>query len=185
MHSKDHERVIRDFGQQWTHYTDNSGYYGSLEFFRELSEPLVAISEFRGLHVAEIGAGTGRISSMLLLAGASHVTALEPSDAVGPLRENLASFGRQVEIVHASGEELPMGPYDMVVSIGVLHHIPDPYPTVRAALKCLRPGGRLFVWVYGKEGMRSIWHSPCRYVQSQNVCRTSRMLHCRGCWIFH
>ncbi|MET0167168.1 MAG: class I SAM-dependent methyltransferase [Vicinamibacterales bacterium] len=152
MHSKDHERVIRDFGQQWTHYTDNSGYYGSLEFFRELSEPLVAISEFRGLHVAEIGAGTGRISSMLLLAGASHVTALEPSDAVGPLRENLASFGRQVEIVHASGEELPMGPYDMVVSIGVLHHIPDPYPTVRAALKCLRPGGRLFVWVYGKEG---------------------------------
>ena len=65
MHSKDHEKVIRDFGQQWTHYTDNSGYYGSLEFFRELSEPLVAISEFRGLHVAEIGAGTGRISSML------------------------------------------------------------------------------------------------------------------------
>ena len=53
MHSKDDERVILYFGQQWTHYTDNSGYYGSLEFFRELSEPLVAISEFLGLHVAE------------------------------------------------------------------------------------------------------------------------------------
>ena len=40
MHSKDHEKVIRDFGQQWTHYTDNSGYYGSLEFFRDSASPL-------------------------------------------------------------------------------------------------------------------------------------------------
>jgi SAM-dependent methyltransferase len=152
MHLKDHEKVILDFGQQWTHYTDNSGYYGSLEFFRELVEPLVPISEFQGLHVAEIGAGTGRICAMLLEAGASRVTALEPSDAIGPLRDNLASFGERVEIVHASGEQLPRRRYDMIVSIGVLHHIPDPYPSVRTALDCLKPGGKLFIWVYGKEG---------------------------------
>lgn len=152
MLSTDHDKVISDFGQQWTRYTDNSGYYGSLDLFREVVEPLVPVSEFGGLHIAEIGAGTGRISSMLLEAGASRVTALEPSDAIGPLRDNLARFGQRFEIIHASGEKLPAGPYDMVVSIGVLHHIPDPVPTVRAAFERLRPGGRLFIWVYGREG---------------------------------
>lgn len=152
MVSRDHDKVISDFGQQWTHYTDNSGYYGSLDLFREIVEPLVSVSEFDGLQIAEIGAGTGRISAMLLEAGAAHVTALEPSDAVGPLRQNLARYGSRVEIIHASGEKLTAGPFDMVVSIGVLHHIPDPYPAVLAAFERLRPGGRLFIWVYGREG---------------------------------
>jgi SAM-dependent methyltransferase len=85
-------------------------------------------------------------------AGVSKITALEPSDAIGPLRDHLASFGARAETVHASGEHLPDSQYDMVLSIGVLHHIPDPYPTVRAAFDSLKPGGRLFVWVYGREG---------------------------------
>jgi SAM-dependent methyltransferase len=148
----DHEKVIRDFGQQWTNYTDNSGYYGSLQFFRELIEPLMQISDVQGTKVAEIGAGTGRISLMLLQAGASRVTALEPSDAIGPLRDNLAGFEDRVEIVHASGEKLPDRQYDMVLSIGVLHHIPDPNPAVRAALDGLKSGGQIFIWVYGREG---------------------------------
>jgi SAM-dependent methyltransferase len=39
-----------------------------------------------------------------------------------------------------------------VVSFGVLHHIPEPLPVVRAIYAALRPGGRLFAWLYGREG---------------------------------
>jgi SAM-dependent methyltransferase len=94
----------------------------------------------------------GRISLMLLQAGASRVTALEPSDAIGPLRDNLAGHEDRFEIVHASGERLPNRQYDMVLSIGVLHHIPDPYPAVRAAFDSLKSGRKFFIRVYGREG---------------------------------
>ena len=40
-------------------------------------------------------------------------------------------------------------------SIGVLHHIPEPDPVVLAAFEALKPGGRMFVWLYGREGNRA------------------------------
>jgi len=147
-----HQKVIADFGQQWTAYTDNFGYYGSLDLFRDIVEPLVPVSEFKGKRVAEIGAGTGRICAMMLEAGASEVTAIEPSAAIDPLRRNLSQYGDRVRAVQATGEEMPNGQFDMVLSIGVLHHIPDPYPAVRAAYNALKPGGKMLIWLYGKEG---------------------------------
>lgn len=147
-----HEKVIRDFGQQWTTYTDNSGYYGSIDLFREIVEPLVSVEEFAGKQIAEIGAGTGRISAMMLEAGAANVTAIEPSDAIDVLRKNLQRYGDRVKPVRAAGEKTPNGAFDIIVSIGVLHHIPDPVPTAEAAFRALRPGGKMVVWLYGKEG---------------------------------
>lgn len=47
-----------------------------------------------------------------------------------------------------------LGPFDLVVSIGVLHHIPEPAPVVAAAYRALRPGGQLFAWLYAKEDNR-------------------------------
>ena len=43
-------------------------------------------------------------------------------------------------------------PVDVVVSIGVIHHIPDPDPVLERAYAVLKPGGRCFVWLYGREG---------------------------------
>jgi SAM-dependent methyltransferase len=52
-----------------------------------------------------------------------------------------------------TGDQLPpQSNLDYVFSIGVLHHIQEPAPVVQAAFEALRPGGRFFVWVYGKEG---------------------------------
>ncbi len=41
---------------------------------------------------------------------------------------------------------------DFVLSIGVLHHIPDPAPVFPRRVFALRPGGRMAVWLYGREG---------------------------------
>lgn len=147
------ERTIRDFGDQWTHYGENDGFYGSLELLADMLGPCVALDELKGARVADIGSGTGRIVRMLLDAGAAHVLAVEPSAGVERLRENTAAFRDRVEILHASGERLPADrSLDFVISIGVIQFIPDPLPTLRAALAGLKPGGRLVIWVYGREG---------------------------------
>lgn len=147
------DRTIADFGDQWQRYTDNEGYYGEVEILKGTLEPLVRLEELQGKRVAEIGSGTGRIVKMLLRAGAREVTAIEPSDAFEVLKRNLADEGGRVVLLNKAGHEIPAdGAYDFVLSIGVIHHIPDPDPVIAASLQALRPGGRLIVWLYGKEG---------------------------------
>jgi SAM-dependent methyltransferase len=147
------ERTIADFGEQWTAYSKNEGYYGSDSLFSDLVEPLVQPSEFRGAKVADIGSGTGRIVGMLLRAGAAKVIAVEPSAAYEKLAESTAGLGDSVRCLRVGGEELPLDlALDWAVSFGVLHHIPDPDPVVRRAFLALRPGGQMLGWLYGREG---------------------------------
>lgn len=146
-------KTIQDFGDQWTRYTTNDGYYGSPEMFADIVEPLLSPREIAGARCAEIGSGTGRIVRMMMAAGAAKVLAIEPSRAVEVLRANLEEFGERVEILNTRGEGIPAdGNFDYVLSIGVLHHIPDPHPVVAAAFAALKPGGRMLIWVYSREG---------------------------------
>lgn len=147
------ERTIADFGAQWERFPDNSGFYGSDELFADIVEPLLPAAEVQGLQVAEIGSGTGRIVEMLLAAGARHVTAIEPSSAIAALRTRFADRAERVTCEQIPGDEIErLGPFDLILSIGVLHHIPEPEPVVQAAFTALRPGGRLLIWLYGREG---------------------------------
>jgi SAM-dependent methyltransferase len=146
------DETIKDFGKQWLRYSDNEGYYGSLELFSDILHPFLKPEDIRGCKVAEIGSGTGRIVNMLLDAGAKHVFAIEPSDAFEVLCQNVRQ-PQKVTCLKITGDKVPpYGDLDYVFSIGVLHHIPDPKPVVDAAYRALCPGGRLLVWLYGKEG---------------------------------
>jgi SAM-dependent methyltransferase len=150
------DKTIADFGDQWLRYRDNSGYYGSTELLEDILGPLLAPSAFEGKRIADIGSGTGRIVQMLLMAGASHVLAVEPSKAVEVLRRNVGTSPK-VEILQARGDHIPSGlGLDFVVSIGVLHHIPEPNGVMRAAYSALKPGGHVIIWVYGREGNRLV-----------------------------
>lgn len=147
------EQTIKDFGQQWTKFTDNDGYYGSLKLFEDMWAPLVNTGDIKGKRAAEIGSGTGRITNMLLEGGAVHVTAIEPSEAFTALAANTKRHGDKVTLIKATGEKLPpSGDMDYVFSFGVIHHIPEPAPPLTAAFNALRPGGTVAIWVYGKEG---------------------------------
>ncbi|HJU41676.1 MAG TPA: class I SAM-dependent methyltransferase [Vicinamibacterales bacterium] len=148
--------TIADFGDQWTRFQDNSGYYGSPELFEDIVGSVISSNEVAHRRVADIGSGTGRIVEMLLAAGASHVVAIEPSHAVDVLIKRFADRTAVVDVHHARGEAIAgLGPFDLVFSIGVLHHVVDPSPIVAAAFDALRRGGRLVVWLYGVEGNRA------------------------------
>ncbi len=146
-------RTIRDFGVQWQEYRDyDDGYYASLALLKDVLGPLIEGEELEGARVAEIGSGTGRIVRMLLHAGIARIWALEPSAAFSVLRDNLEQEPR-VELLNLPGQELPADlDLDLIFIIGVLHHIPNPRPTLQAVREALRPGGSVLIWVYGREG---------------------------------
>ncbi len=150
------QRTIDDFGEQWQAYTENRGYYASAALLADVFGPLLDLDAIAGARVAEIGAGTGRFVRLFADAGARHIIAVEPSRAMAVLKRNTASDQANITYLEVPGDQLPpSGDLDLVFSIGVLHHIPDPAPVMRAMLGALRPGGRCAIWVYGAEGNRA------------------------------
>lgn len=146
------EKVIEEFGEQWTKFTGNTGYYASVEMLKDHLGDLEPITIFKDKKVAEIGSGTGRIVNMLLAAGAKEVVAIEPSEAMTVLKENTKADASKIVYLQERGDTWSNPGLDLICSIGVLHHIHDPVPTVKNAYLNLKSGGKLIVWLYGKEG---------------------------------
>jgi SAM-dependent methyltransferase len=146
-------RTIADFGEQWTRYPDNDGFFGSAELFNDIFHPLLSDQDVKDRRVAEIGAGTGRFVRVLVMAGATQVVAVEPSEAFQVLQANTRTERDRIVYLQETGDRLPpSGDLDYVFSIGVIHHIPDPLPVAAAAFRALRPGGTFAIWLYGREG---------------------------------
>jgi SAM-dependent methyltransferase len=146
-------RTIEDFGEQWTTFSDTSGFFGSSELLADFIQPF-DMRKFAGARVADIGAGTGRHIQGLLDAGATEVVAVEPSKAIEVIRRRFAERPN-VRTMNIAGANLPSDSnLDYAISVGVVHHIPDPAPVIRAVYEALKPGGQFVVWLYGKEGNR-------------------------------
>jgi len=177
-------QTIADFGEQWTAYPDSDGFFGSTELFNDFFRPLVTDRDVAGCRVAEIGAGTGRFINVLARAGAAHIVALEPSDAFRVMHENTVAFSDRITYLRTTGDQLPGdASLDYVFVIGVLHHIPDPDPVVAAAFRALRSGGKLAVWLYGREGtgfylalVRPLW-SLTRRLPHQSLDLLVRLIY--------
>lgn len=149
---KNSRQTINDFGNQWTRYPENQGYYASVELFKDYCGSLLTPKEFKGKRILEIGSGTGRIVNMLIGLDAKHIFAVEPSDSFGILVENTKIHQGQVSCIKESGENTPKIEIDLALSFGVLHHIPEPKPVVDRVYDLLPKGGKFIIWLYGFEG---------------------------------
>lgn len=109
-------------------------------------------SWFAGKRVLDAGCGSGRFAFTLASLGA-RVTAIDQSASA--LRTAKANCGelaakidfRQVNLLDKF--ELP-GDFDLVWSFGVLHHTGNTYLAFRNVARLVRPGGFLFVMLYGE-----------------------------------
>ncbi|MBF0260947.1 MAG: class I SAM-dependent methyltransferase [Magnetococcales bacterium] len=152
------DQTIRDFSEKWDNFQTNEGYHASVEWSQEKLGPLINLrADLPGKRVAEIGSGSGRLIGQLCECGASFVLALEPSSGgFQALKENTKAWSDRITYLNERGDKLPAdADLDIIFSIGVLHHIPDPRPVVDAAWRALRPGGRMIIWLYGYEGNRA------------------------------
>lgn len=151
--SKQSADTIQDFGRQWQEYTENKGFYASIEALEGLFHPLLNISDIQNATIADVGAGTGRYTLMFQQAGAEKIVALEPSDAYLILKKNIAGL-KNIECLKKRADEIPADGFDFVFCIGVLQFIQDPLPALKAMKQSLNKSGRIFLWVYSEENNR-------------------------------
>jgi SAM-dependent methyltransferase len=144
-------RTARSFAYEWRRFGELRPEWE--RNFREYLRPLDP-AELRGQRVLDVGAGSGRHSYYAAAAGAI-VTAVDVGDAIEVARRNLPA---EVLTVQADAERLPFadGSFDLVMSIGVLHHLPDPPRALQKLVRLVRPGGRIHVYLYWVPEQR--WH---------------------------
>jgi SAM-dependent methyltransferase len=97
-------------------------------------------SNAAGKHVLDHGAGAGTFARPVA-AGGANVVCMEPDDG---LRDELAQSGLEVTASLADIEE---GSVDYAYTLNVLEHIRDDGLAITELYRCLKPGGRLLVYV--------------------------------------
>ena len=141
---------------------------GSAEYFAEvearkyLVEPHIpAFADFarwRGKKVLEIGCGLGTDTINFARAGA-HVTAVDLSEASLALARQRAELGGlDINFVQGDAESLPalvpLEPYDLVYSFGVIHHTPHPRRVIEAIRPYMHRDSLLKIMVYHRHAWK-------------------------------
>lgn len=115
------------------------------------------IRPFLGACVAEVGAGMGSFSQLLLETQLEFLTAFEPSRNMFPaLRESLHGIDRATAVNGFLDAQHVSQAFDTVAYINVLEHIEDDAGELEKAFSLLKPCGHLIVfvpalpWLYSK-----------------------------------
>lgn len=137
-------RTAKSFGFEWTHFSEM---YPEWEGnFLDYMSPLTSDS-FRGKKVLDAGCGIGRHAYYAAHYG-GEVWAVDISDAVEVAAKN--TLGTAARVVQADLNHLPFREksFDLVYSVGVLHHLPDPDRAFRYLLRFVKPGGEFRMFLY-------------------------------------
>jgi SAM-dependent methyltransferase len=115
--------------------------------------------EFRpdlGDSVAEVGAGVGDFSRLLLEAGVKRLYAFEPARNLFPVLSGGLKGEPGVTLYNEifSVQRLPE-PVDSVLYVNVMEHIEDDEAEVQAAREVLKPGGHLLIFVPALQSLYS------------------------------
>jgi len=111
------------------------------------------LAECRGKSVLEIGCGIGKDARWLTENGIDY-RGLDYSLATLRLaRQHFDYAGLPKRFVNGDATSLPFpdGRFDLVMSIGVLHHVPGVERACREAVRVTKPGGSLRVMFYARD----------------------------------
>jgi SAM-dependent methyltransferase len=155
------------FGYEWDNYSKIIPEYE--EQFLKWVAPL-SKNDFKGKKIIDAGCGIGRNSFWPLTYGAKEALAFDyDSRTVEAAKKNLSRF-KNATVRWGSIYEIPeKDKFDISFSIGVIHHLADPYKAVAELTKATKKGGKVLIWVYGYEGNEWIvkYINPLRKMTSR------------------
>jgi SAM-dependent methyltransferase len=144
------QRTADAFATSWNNLPEGSVYTNEqvADWFAPLGQ-----AQIHGARVLEMGCGNGSLMVHVLGWSPAQLDGIDLGSSVQSARENLQRSGhsnwsvKQDDLTtHRSAG------YDVVYSIGVLHHIKEPRRGFDSVLANTRQGGRFHCWVYAKEG---------------------------------
>jgi SAM-dependent methyltransferase len=143
--SPDFDSYAASFGRQWNRYDVARPEEDEATFQVKTG---VMPADLKGQLVLDAGCGGGRYSRLIGSHGAMLIGA-DLSSAVTKAAQ-LCSTLPNVSIIQADLLDVPLADsaFDLVYSIGVLHHTPDPRRAFGEIARKVKPGGRLAVWLY-------------------------------------
>lgn len=138
------------FSSSWSHLPPGSIY--SREQFEDWLRPLEA-GDVRGVSVLELGCGNASLLTHLAEWRPSQIVGVDLGVCVFDARRNLktAAFPSW-RVVRADLTTFRSTGFEVVLCIGVIHHLAEPHNGLRAVIRNTTPGGRFHCWVYAREG---------------------------------
>ena len=130
--------------EQWQLVEDNEFF-----LFRDWIIPNT-IEDFSGKDVLEAGCGGGQHTSFVAPV-AKSLTSVD-LNTVEIARKRNSRFDN-IKFVESDIAVMDLGQqFDIVFSIGVVHHTDNPDATVLNLYRHVKPGGKLILWIYSAEG---------------------------------
>lgn len=123
---------------------------------------LLRLSESRGKKVFDVGCGNGWILSQYAKNGAKVFGMDLTLRGVGISSERFKQSGVKCNLVNASAEEIPFADnsFDLVTSLGVIHHTPRTELCAKELIRVCKPGGRVLIAVYYENLLVRKWFYP-------------------------
>lgn len=153
------EEVIRQtaslFGDLWHRYDDALFEESVALFAKRFEANGFDLAWFAGKTCLDVGCGGGRYSIAMARLGARAIGCDISYRGLADANRRSGLLGR-VGFACSSALDLalPDSRFDFVCCSGVLHHTSDPERGLGEIARVLRPGGRLFLLLYGAGGLR-------------------------------
>ena len=146
---------------------------GSREYFDEVEArkyfveghipKFAEFERWNGKRVLEIGCGIGTDTINFARQGA-QVTAVDLTEkSLEVARQRARVFGLEdrIQFIQANAEKLsdsvPVEPYDLIYSFGVIHHTPSPESVLKELRKYLAPSSTVKIMVYNRWSWKVLW----------------------------
>jgi SAM-dependent methyltransferase len=139
-------------------------YFDQVEARKYLVEPHIPkFSEFerwRGKKVLEIGCGLGTAAVSFVRAGADYAAIELSEKSLELTQKRFEVYGLKGRFYAGSAEGLsefvPVEPYDLIYSFGVIHHSPRPERIVDEVRKYMGPHSELRIMLYARNSWKNI-----------------------------
>jgi SAM-dependent methyltransferase len=151
-HHQDQKGSPDRFGYSWERFNELTA--EQERQFQLWTAPLSPDRDWKGKIFLDGGCGAGRNSYWAMSYGAQSCVAIDLDErSLDAARRNLATFPL-AEVRKCSIYDIPFeDTFDIVFSIGVIHHLNDPAFAVRKLAAAAKPGGKVLIWVYGYENL--------------------------------
>ena len=142
-------------------------YFDEVEKRKYFVEPHIPkfadFNKWKGKKVLEIGCGIGTDTINFARAGA-FITAVELSPKsleIAKKRAKVFGFQNKIKLYLANAEELstvvPVKPYDLIYSFGVIHHSPQPKKIINEIKKYCNKKSLVEIMIYYRYSWKVLW----------------------------